>query len=205
MWILRSFSLCFSSFNLTEAGFLDGVFLKVPSPEQGLAKCQEWRSCESMMPMLSTSFKFPENLSSIWKDIEGSVKLSIKNTSKCCTAKNKGKDSAWKNVKEFQSVRFRAHSFFIVFSSWVWDTSHSTRSKRKISRTSEGRRPTRSATNVVSVKSSSRARRPGTGCFAFWRSQTSKNAMSFSTFFMWTNIVEPAPIQKNIQTKSFCS
>ena len=151
MWILRSFSLCFSSFNLTEAGFLDGVFLKVPSPEQGLAKCQEWRSCESMLLMLATSLKFPENLGRIWKDLWSYQSRTPANAALQKTRKYKKIKAKIQHARMSMnvSVRFRAHSFFLVFSSWAWDTSHSTRSKRKISRTSAGQRPTRSATRVV--------------------------------------------------------
>lgn len=113
------FSLCFSSFNLTEAGFLDGVFLKVPSPEQGLAKCQEWRSCESMMPMpMLHAFHFLQISWESRKDMEGSMKLWVNNTSKCCIAANKKikakiqHERMPKNVNERDSELTRFLSFF---------------------------------------------------------------------------------------------
>lgn len=82
---------------------------------------------------------FPENLGRIWKDIEGSMKLSVKNTSKCCIAANKKMKAKIQHERMSMnvSVRVRAHSiFYRFFIPEIPDTSHSTRSKRKISRTS---------------------------------------------------------------------
>ncbi len=106
----------YASFNQTEAGLLDGVFLKVPSPEQGLnANCQQW------------------GMTKLWIDSAyGRIYEAMKHESRtpanaCIAKKNKIKvkihhERMSKNVKECERMWKRFEVHWLIH--WILSVAH---------------------------------------------------------------------------------
>ena len=189
MWIL----------NLTEAGFWTVFFSRCRPQSRALQNVRN----DEVVNRWCLCFPLPSNFLRIQdsrKDMEGSMKLSVKNTSKCCIAKtrkeNKGKDSAWKNVKECECeiLSSLVDSFFhpeCGTHRTAPDRNEKSLAPRKVVKTQSATESFQSSrSRVVAEAPRHRSR--------LLKVSDLKKTRGVTAFFMWTNIVERAPKKNDV-------